>query len=62
MAHLTRFRIGLLAALALIVAAGAYFVTRPALLNKKTIRTIVTQNLRHRGLDTSPAQNSKFAG
>jgi len=46
MAHLTRFRIGLLAALALIVAAGAYFVTRPALLNKKTIRTIVTQNLR----------------
>ena len=46
MAHLTRFRIGLLAALCLTVIAAAYLITRPALLNEKTIRTIVTQNLR----------------
>jgi len=46
MVHLTRFRIGLIVALGLIVVASAYFITGPALLNKKTIRTSVTQNLR----------------
>jgi len=46
MAHLKHFRIGLLAALGLIVVATIYLITGPALLNKKTIRTIVTQNLR----------------
>ena len=46
MAQLTHFRIGLLAALGLIVVATIYLITGPALLHKRTIQTIVTQNLR----------------
>lgn len=46
MVHLTRFRIGLLVSLGLILVASVYVITGPALLKKKTISTIVTQNLR----------------
>ncbi len=45
MAHLTRFRIGLLSALCLVLIVIGYLFTRPPFLNEGLIRTFVNQHL-----------------